>query len=755
LEKLNNLSATWNTGSGKLDYVKVAIKFGTEHLPLFFLVDNGSPKSILNLRMIQNTARSNKAYHRLLSHVESNAKTIPVLRHHTGWEVKSAIPLRMTWHEYNNEDTERDDADDVVEPFGITTSIPEIECHGIIGRDFLQKFYATYTAGNTSHSSRITICPYWGQAISTTSVDPPQSEILNPSLQEINQPLLTEKSTALSDASTVSPDKTRTPEITAASRTTHTLLTPQPVHTTPHNSKKYVSMWNGRSWKKEAQLLKAHNTRIIDQAVFTAVPPALSESQWNHTSPRKVYILPSTVTLDPTDYTLVDTDFVINNETPASAILVLKLTEDLQPHCTIRPHPTPPQQVTGAFVTTNNGLRRLMVKIRNNSNHPWIVSQKLIGTIEVWQAPDRKSWHKDIADGERLARAMRQNKEIEPPISDDENKSHVCIYERSEPKKRRLRPPTPFRFSHSQDRSEAEDMSYSTEPSHRSSNYTSTQTPDTSFEEIPPFQNINTAFAAHSEDNMSTDTEEESEIMGSANTLKALSFGVSRTEETRYSRTTNSVQIHPQLGKPRKRRHPRAPVCLGFVRVNQSVLRKKAFPVATTEMLPHILFPVGEAEPGSPWQKLTTIRGLLDTGSGVNIGYKPYWESVAAHYPKLVKEFGQLDPDDHEELTVGGIEKSGEGTSCSHYIILKTPFFENGNPIELRIALTDGLSCNLIFGLPFIVKSKMIINVWEKYVASPVFQASFPLLYHPPELRENIVTQDITTPVLTASSTNE
>jgi hypothetical protein len=184
-------------------------------------------------------------------------------------------------------------------------------------------------------------------------------------------------------------------------------------------------------------------------------------------------------------------------------------------------------------------------------------------------------------------------------------------------------------------------------------------------------------------------------------------------------------------------------------------MKKKTFPVATTEMLPHILFPVGEAEPGSPWQKLTTIRGLLDTGSGVNIGYKPYWESVAVQYPKLVKEFGQLDPDDHEELTVGGIEKSGEGTSCSHFIILKTPFSENGSPIELRIALTDGLSCNLIFGLPFIVKSKMVINVWEKYVVSPVFQASFPLLYHPPELRESVVAQDATTPVLKASSTDE
>lgn len=752
LENLNNLAATWHTGPGKLDYVKVAINFGTERLPLFFLLDNGSPKSILNLETIQITARTNQAFSRLATYIKENAKKVPTLRHQTGWEVKSAIPLRLTWHEYNSEDTDYDDADDVVEPFGITANIPGLECHGIIGRDFLQKFYATCATGDTSNSSLITICPYWGRSISTSSVDPTQSEIRDPLTQRINIPPT--KENTISNTDSVSTVKTYEPGSTTTLRSGPTTPKPQPEHSKPHKPKQYVSIWNGRSWKKEAQLLKAHNIRIVDQAVFTSVPPALSESPWNHIKPREVYTLPSTVTIDPTDYALIDTDFIVSNETPTSAIIVLKLTNDPQTHCTIRPQPTPPQQVTGAFITTKNGLRWLMVKIRNNSDHPWTVSQKLIGKVEVWQPPDRKSWHMDIADGERRSKIIRQNKEIEPQISDDENNSHVCVYNRSTPKKRKIRPPTPFRFDPSQDKRDEEDMSYSTEPSKISDSSYNMLSDETTAPLNSQTSYSNTA-SQSTEDYMSTDSEEGYDTTGFADTLRDLSFDVSRTKETSYSRSTSSIQIQTQPGRPKKRKHTRTPACLGFIRVNQSVMKKKVFPVATTEMLPHILFPVGEAEPGSPWQKLTTIRGLLDTGSGVNIGYKPYWESVAAQYPKLVKEFGQLDPDDHEELTVGGIEKSGEGTSCSHFIILKTPFFENGNPIELRIALTDGLSCNLIFGLPFIVKSKMVINVWEKYVVSPVFQASFPLLYHPPELRESVVAQDATTPVLKASSTDE
>ena len=734
LERLNDLSAAWYTGAGTLDYVKVAVKFDSESLPLFFLLDNGSPKSILNLKVIRETAHKTKVFLQLITYIEANATTVPTLRHPTGWSVSSAIPLRITWNEYDD-NSEQEDADDVVEPFGITTNIPGLICHGILGRDFLQKSCATYSVDNTSGSASITIRPYWGRAISTNSVDPTKRDILNP--------LTTHTSTH---------DKT--------AQNHEKRPRPEPFCGQPNNQKKYVSIWNGRNWKKEAQLLKAHNIRIVDQAVFTNIPPALAESRWDHTRSRSVYTRPSTVTIDPKDYALVDTDFTINSNTPSSAIIVFTPTSDRQSHCTIRPHPTPPQQITGAFITVRKGLRGLMVKIRNNGDHPWTVSQKLIGKAEIWQAPDRKSWHLDIADGERRLKIIRQNKAIEPPISDDENNSHVCVYKTPEPKKPQIRPPTPYYTNHITDHTGTEDMSYSTEPSYHSTNHTSNQNSDISYNTpstattTTPYQNRDTTSSA-TEDNMSTDSENESNPNTLGDVFKTSSLGVSKTKESGYSRTTSSIQIQPNSGRSKKRKHPRLPAFLGFIRVNQSVLKRKVFPVATTEMLPHILFPVGDAEPGTPWQKLTTIRGLLDTGSGVNIGYKPYWESVAVHYPKLVKEFGQLDPDDHEELTVGGIEKSGEGTSCSHFIILKTPFSENGSPIELRIALTDGLSCNLIFGLPFIVKSKMVINVWEKYVASPVFQASFPLLYHPPELRESVVTQDGTTPVLKASPPDE
>jgi hypothetical protein len=67
---------------------------------------------------------------------------------------------------------------------------------------------------------------------------------------------------------------------------------------------------------------------------------------------------------------------------------------------------------------------------------------------------------------------------------------------------------------------------------------------------------------------------------------------------------------------------------------------------------------------------------------------------------------------------------------------------DRGNEVDLRIALTEGLSCNLIFGLPFIVRAKMIINTYEKYMVSLVFQTTFPLHYHPPELRTSVVPQE-------------
>jgi len=173
----------------------------------------------------------------------------------------------------------------------------------------------------------------------------------------------------------------------------------------------------------------------------------------------------------------------------------------------------------------------------------------------------------------------------------------------------------------------------------------------------------------------------------------------------------------------------------------QTQIQQRQLAVAITERLPHILFPIGARTKNTSWKHAATIRGVFDTGSGITIGYLRYWRSVAERYPQFVEEFDTMDAARYEKLRIGSIEKNGEGAVCTHYIVLRTPFTSEGRPVTLRIALTDGLSCNLIFGLPFICKAKMIAHLAEKYVDSSVFNAAFRMEFHPPELRDAVVEQ--------------
>ena len=116
--------------------------------------------------------------------------------------------------------------------------------------------------------------------------------------------------------------------------------------------------------------------------------------------------------------------------------------------------------------------------------------------------------------------------------------------------------------------------------------------------------------------------------------------------------------------------------------------------------------------------------------------------SVRERYPELIEDFGIMSGDPGDMIKVGGIEKEGDGAVCTHYIILKTPYIHLGEQVTLGIALTNELSCNLILGLPLIIRAKMVLNLWEKYVTSPVFKTSFPLEFHPPYSRERVPIQD-------------
>jgi hypothetical protein len=181
------------------------------------------------------------------------------------------------------------------------------------------------------------------------------------------------------------------------------------------------------------------------------------------------------------------------------------------------------------------------------------------------------------------------------------------------------------------------------------------------------------------------------------------------------------------------------------VRSLNSRIYMRPYAVRITERLPHMVFPLGEA--GRHRSEMITVIGVFDSGSGVTIGYLPYWESVAARFPELVEEFIEIT-EEYEGLTIGGIDKNGAGTVCTHRITLKTPFVVEGQKVTLSVALTAGLSCNLIFGLPFILKAKMTAHLFDKYVSSMAFQTTFPLIYQAPVALDEMVEQEGTVPAL-------
>ena len=190
------------------------------------------------------------------------------------------------------------------------------------------------------------------------------------------------------------------------------------------------------------------------------------------------------------------------------------------------------------------------------------------------------------------------------------------------------------------------------------------------------------------------------------------------------------------------KKHPNIHTLIGILRAYKSLPRHSDRKIALTENLPHIELPVGDKELGTPISHLPKVKGVLDTGSGLNIGNKDYWSSVNDRFPELIEEFGEMSEEPGDMIKVGGIEKEGEGAICTHYVILKTPYVHQGEQVTLGIALTNELSCNLILGLPLIIRAKLTVNLWEKYVTSPVFKASFPIDFHPPYSRESVPIQD-------------
>ena len=159
--------------------------------------------------------------------------------------------------------------------------------------------------------------------------------------------------------------------------------------------------------------------------------------------------------------------------------------------------------------------------------------------------------------------------------------------------------------------------------------------------------------------------------------------------------------------------------------------------IAATERHPFLTIPIGlDDEEGGP-----VIQGLLDTGAGLSIGYYNYWEDFADKFPQHVKTFEPIDFSSFEKICVGGVNCDATATTCTHFIEIYTPLRENGRQVTLRIGLAKDFSANLIFGLPFFVRARMIIHIAEGFVFSQTFQKTFQLQFLTPMRRKTVPTQ--------------
>jgi hypothetical protein len=158
--------------------------------------------------------------------------------------------------------------------------------------------------------------------------------------------------------------------------------------------------------------------------------------------------------------------------------------------------------------------------------------------------------------------------------------------------------------------------------------------------------------------------------------------------------------------------------------------------IAATERHPYISLPIGMDEEDAP-----VVQGLLDTGAGLNIGFYDYWEDFARNFPQCVKAFGPIDFSAYEKIMVGSVNKDAMATTCTHFIELYMPLRENGRQVTLRIGLAQNFAANLILGLPFFVRARMVIYLAEEYVFSQAFQKTFPLQFLTPIRRNTVAIQ--------------
>ena len=125
--------------------------------------------------------------------------------------------------------------------------------------------------------------------------------------------------------------------------------------------------------------------------------------------------------------------------------------------------------------------------------------------------------------------------------------------------------------------------------------------------------------------------------------------------------------------------------------------------IKISHLLPHLHLPIGLGEEDT---EKAMILGLIDTGTGLNIGRLSYHQSIAKHHPELVVQFAFLkDAPGLDPLQISGIginEKDSTALECTAMITYKMPYMHAGHLIVVLLGLREAVSCNTVFLYPFL-----------------------------------------------------
>jgi len=141
---------------------------------------------------------------------------------------------------------------------------------------------------------------------------------------------------------------------------------------------------------------------------------------------------------------------------------------------------------------------------------------------------------------------------------------------------------------------------------------------------------------------------------------------------------------------------------------------------SVNDMLAFLQFPIGLDS-----SNRVMLRGLYDTGGCCNMGWKLYHLEIAQKHPKLVKQVLELESVQYEKIQIGGIKDGVEIDTLIEYYI---PHQDHQNDNHtMMIGLTDSLPINTLYGLPFIIKAKLVPSFHRRACTSEFFKEEYEL----------------------------